>query len=137
MTGTARRTLGRNGASTTVHVPLTFRRRGGRKQVVTPNGAPAWTPCPLSIDSTLVKAIARAFRWQRILDGGAFASVAELAAAEKINSSYMARVLRLTLLAPEIVEGIINGQQEPVQTLDRLLQPFPIEWSAQNACFRA
>ena len=133
MTGSARQSRRDDAASITVRVPLAFRRRGGRKQVVTPDGAPAWAPRPAHVDSTLVKAVARAHRWQRMLESGRYSSVAELAEAERINSSYVARVLRLTLLAPDILESIMNGEQERAVTLDQLLRPFPIEWSAQRA----
>ena len=62
--------------------------------------------------STLVKALARAWRWQRMLDEGQFASVRELAEAERIGLSYISRVLRLTLLAPDIIERILDGQAD-------------------------
>ena len=132
MTGSARQSRRDDAASITVRVPLAFRRRGGRKQVVTPEGAPAWAP-PTQVDSTLVKALGRAYRWQRMLESGRYSSVAELAEAERINSSYVARVLRLTLLALDILESIMNGEQERAVTVDQLLRPFPIEWSAQRA----
>ena len=119
-----------DGTTLTVRVPLTSRRHGGRKQVVTPDGATWATPKP-QVDSTLVKAIARAQRWKRMLESGQFVSVNELAEAEKINQSYMCRVLRLTLLAPNIVEAILNGGQGPEVTLASLLEPFPGEWMAQ------
>jgi len=119
-------------ASVTVRVPLAFRRRGGRKQVVVPDGAPAWAPRRAQVDGTLVKALARAHRWQRLIDSGAYASVGELAAAERINPSYVARVLRLTLLAPEIVESILDGRHDPERiTLDRLMKPFSAMWREQ------
>lgn len=88
-------------------MPLAFRKRGGRKRVVAPNGTEACAPSSRAQVSTLVKALARAHRWQCMLESGNYASIAELAAAEKINSSYLARVLRLTLLAPELVESTI------------------------------
>ena len=84
-----------DGQTLTVRVPLTSRRRGGRKQVVTPEGA-TWAAPQAQIDSTLVKALARAHRWKRMLESGRYASVTELAEAEKINQSYLCRVLRLT-----------------------------------------
>jgi hypothetical protein len=98
-----------DGRSVTVQVPLTFRRRSGRKQVVGPEGwpGPALAPKPARVDGTLVKALARAHRWQGMLEGGEYGSIEELARAEKINPSYLARVLRLTLLAPDIVESIV------------------------------
>jgi hypothetical protein len=69
-----------------------------------------------------------------MLDSGTYASVAELAVAERINSSYRARVLRLTLLAPNIVEAVLNGRHDPDQiTLDRLLRPVPTLWMEQQA----
>jgi hypothetical protein len=115
----------------TVRVPMTFRRRGGRKQVVLPADAVWPVPRP-HIDGTMVKAIARAHRWKRLLETGRFASIADLAEAEKINPSYLSRVLRLTLLAPDITEAILDGRQPPALQLDALLKPFPVEWDAQR-----
>ena len=83
-------------------------------------------------DSTLVKALARAFRWKRMLESGEFATIAELAEREGIAPSYMTRVLRLTLLAPDIVEAILDGKQGPEVTLARLLEPFPLAWNDQR-----
>ena len=83
-------------------------------------------------DSTLVKALARAFRWKRMLESGEFATVAELAECEGIAPSYMTRVLRLTLLAPDIINVILDGKQGPEVTLARVLEPFPLEWNAQQ-----
>jgi hypothetical protein len=83
-------------------------------------------------DGTLAKALARAFRWRRLLEEGVHASCTELAAAENINPSYVSRVLRLTLLAPEIVEAILDGQQPASLELPRLLSPFPLEWLDQR-----
>jgi hypothetical protein len=86
---------------------------------------------PRRPDNTLVKALARAFRWKRMLETGEFATIAELAEREGIAPSYMTRVLRLTLLAPDIVEAILDGKQGPEMTLARLLEPFPLEWALQ------
>ncbi|WP_276199961.1 hypothetical protein [Chelatococcus sp. XZ-Ab1] len=119
------------GRTLTVRVPLTLRKRGGRKQVIAPDGATWGTPRP-RVDNTMVKAIARAHRWKRLLESGRFASVAELAEAEKINQSYLCRVLRLTLLAPDIVEAILDGRQPPGIQLDVLLNPHPVAWSMQR-----
>ena len=85
-------------------------------------------------DITLIKAVARAFRWRGMLESGAFATINELAAAEKINPSYVSRVLRLTLLAPEMVEAILDGRQPKGVTLPGLLEPFPLEWIKQIGC---
>jgi hypothetical protein len=68
-----------------------------------------------------------------MLESGEFASITELAAAEKINMSYMCRVLRLTLLSPQITESILNGQQDCRLTFDRLVKRLPLIWSEQSA----
>jgi hypothetical protein len=114
----------------TLHVPFRLQQRGGRKRVVTPDGRPM-TQQP-EIDSALVKALARAHRWKRLLENGDYANLTDLAQAESITRSYVSRILRLTLLAPEIVEAILDGRQGPEITLDRLLEPFPVEWERQR-----
>jgi len=110
----------------TVRVPLAARKsRGGRKLVLMPGGM---VPRGASAaDTTLVKALARAFRWRRMLQIGRFATLNELAAAEKINSSYVLRLLRLTLLSPDIVEAVLDGRQPDGMTLPGLMEPFPVE----------
>jgi len=80
----------------------------------------------------MVKALARAFRWRKLLETGAFATVEEIAAAEKINASYVGRVLRLTLLAPDIVEAILDWRQPTGMTLAVLMRPFAVEWRGQT-----
>ena len=115
----------------TLHVPFRVVKRGGRKEMQLPEGAAQ----PRKTDSTLVKALARAFRWKRMLESGEFATIAELAEREGIAPSYMTRVLRLTLLAPTIVEAILDGKQGPEVTLARVLGPFPVEWVAQRESF--
>ncbi|NWH07134.1 MAG: hypothetical protein HXY22_00525 [Alphaproteobacteria bacterium] len=119
----------------TVTVPMTFRKRGGRKLVIAPNGADAWALPRARVDNTMVKAIARAHRWKKQLDSGRYQTVQDLAEAERINPSYIARVLRLTLLAPDIVEAILDGRQPVWMQLDDLLVPFPVEWEAQKLTF--
>ena len=112
----------------TIHVPFRVVKRGGRKEMVLPEGASqARKP-----DNTLVKALARAFRWKRMLESGEFASISELAEREGIAFTYMARVLRLSLLAPDIVEVILDGRQGPEVTLARLLEALPAEWQLQR-----
>ena len=114
-----------------VRVPLAVRKpRGGRKLVMTPSGmAPRGAS---AADTTMVKAVARAFRWRRMLETGRHGTIDELAAAEKINSSYVSRLLRLTLLAPDLVEAILDGRQPPEMTLPMLMGPFPVEWDRQR-----
>lgn len=112
----------------TLHVPFRVVKRGGRKEMRMPEGATQ----PRRTDNTLVKALARAFRWKRILESGEFATIAELAEREGIAPSYMTRVLRLTLLAPDIVEAILDGKQGQEVALAQLLEPFPLEWEDQH-----
>ena len=116
----------------TIHVPFRVLKRGGRKEMQLPLGAPQ----SRKTDSTLVKALARAFRWKRMLELGDFATIAELAEREGIAPSYMTRVLRLTLLAPDIVEAILDGKQGPLVTLARVMEPFPVEWNDQLPSLR-
>jgi hypothetical protein len=113
----------------TLHVPFRIVKRGGRKEMRLPDGAAQ----PRKPDSALVKALARAFRWKRLLESGEFATIAELAERERIAPSYMTRVLRLTLLAPHIVEAILDGKQGPEVTLARLLEPFAVEWEGERS----
>ena len=109
---------------------LASARRGGRKLVITPGGR-NHRPRPL-VDSSLVKALARAHRWQRLLETGECASITELAAAEKIDRSYLCRVLRLTLLAPELVEAILDGRQPEKMTVSALMKWLPVGRGAEH-----
>ena len=115
----------------TVRVPFTIRKRGGRKLAISADGSTLAPPRP-RIDSTLIKALARAYRWNRLLESGRYGSAAELAAAEKINPSYVSRVLRLTLLAPDIVEAIVEGRQTNGTEAAVLLRPFTTDWDKQR-----
>lgn len=112
----------------TLHVPFRVVKRGGRKEMQLPDGAAQ----PRRTDNTLVKALARAFRWKRMLESGKFTTIYELAEREGIAPSYMTRVLRLTLLSPDIVEAILDGKQAPKITLVRVLEPFPTGWTEQQ-----
>lgn len=115
----------------TIHVPFRIVKRGGRKEMQLPDRVrPERTP-----DSTLVKALARAFRWKRMLESGEFATIAELAEREGIATSYMTRILRLTQLEPGIIEAVLDGRQGDAVTLARLMDPFPISWIEQKNIF--
>ncbi len=116
------------GQTLTVVIPLRMKQRGGRKAMVTPDVL----ALERRQDITLIKAVARAFRWRRMLETGHFATIKDLAAAETINSSYVSRVLRLTLLAPDIVEAILDGRQSEGMTLPGLMEPFPVSWEEQR-----
>jgi hypothetical protein len=129
--------LSPDGKTMVVSIPISLRRQGGRKKIVTPASAPACAPPLPRVDNTIVKALVRAHRWRAILESNTFASVRELAKAEKINESYLCRVLRLTLLSPNLTEAILNGLQPAGLDLPRLLKLLPIEWDKQEAIFAA
>jgi hypothetical protein len=119
-----------DGTTLVVRIPMRFQRRGGRKRIVAPDGSaivPSSKPQP---EGTLIKALARAWRWQRMLEEGRFASARELAEAERVGHSYVCRILRLTLLAPDVVEHILDGHRAP--QLAQLVQRFPVEWERQR-----
>lgn len=115
-----------------VHVPYRLVKRGGRKEMILPVCSPAQR---VRVDNTMIKALARAFRWKRMMDSGQFASTAELAERERIAATYMTRILRLTLLAPDIIDAIVDGRQGLAVTLAQLLEPLPLEWHLQQARF--
>jgi hypothetical protein len=126
-----------DGSTLVVRLPMRFQRRGGRKRIVASDGseiAPASKPQP---DGTLDKALARAWRWQRMLDKGISASVSEIGDAESISKSYVSRILRLALLAPDIVETILSGQTDQSLMLERLERPLPASWEEQRGLLRS
>src|SRR6478735_3269172 len=93
----------------TVHIPMAFRRRGGRKLIVAPDGSLMSVASPrFNVDNVLVKALARGFRWRKLLDDGTYSTIKEIAAKEQVDVSYIAEVLRLTLLAPDLVQIILD-----------------------------
>jgi hypothetical protein len=121
-----------DGRTITVRVSISIRKRGGRRLVLVPDGTNmSVAHVCRHVDNAMVKAIARAFRWREMLENGTHATIAEIAAAEKINASHVGRVLQLTLLAPDIVEVILDGRQPADITLATLLRPFPVGWWKQ------
>jgi hypothetical protein len=116
-----------------MRIPMRCQRRGGRKRIVAPDGSPIVPTSKPQPDGTLVKALARAYRWQRLLESGEYGILEELSAAEQISRSYICRVLRLTLLAPDIVGRVMDGC--PAPRLAELMQPFPVSWERQRAQF--
>ena len=118
-----------------VCVPIAFKRVGGRKVIVTPDGTPVLPDRSKVADTTLTKTLARAWRWQKLLDDGIYATLAEIADKERINRSYLSRTMRLSLLAPDIVEAILNGTQPSTLRLADLEAPFSVDWHHQRAAF--
>jgi hypothetical protein len=129
--------ISRDGRTMVVSIPISMRRTGGRKKVVTPANAAPWSPPPARVDNTIVKALARAHRWRGILESKLFATVRDLARAEKINEAYLCRVLRLTLLSPGIAEVILSDRLPDGVDLAKLLKPFSVDWVKQEEAFLA
>lgn len=120
-----------DGTTLVVQIPMLFQRRGGRKRIVAPDGSaivPTSKPQP---DGALVKALARAWRWQRLLDQGDY-SIRGIAEKEEINASYVSRILRLALLAPDIVEAILAGSIADDVVLEQFKTPIPAAWDEQR-----
>lgn len=111
----------------TLHVPFRVVKRGGRKEMQLPGDAPQH-----KTDTTLVKALARAFRWKRMLESGEFSTIADLAGHERIAAPFLTRTLRLALLAPDLVDAILDGRQPSDLSLETLRQPLPADWSEQR-----
>jgi hypothetical protein len=130
---TKQTTVAADGETITIHIPMIFARRGGRKLVMTPDGAP-WALRP-RVDNALIKALARAFRWQRMLDEGVCGTIEELAIRERIDRAYLSRMLRLTLLATDIVEKILDGRQPEGMRLEDLWNAVPAAWEEQRSRF--
>ena len=128
--------ISKDGRTAVVSITVSFLQRGGRKQILSPPGTTPWSPAP-RVDGALVKAVVRAHRWRHMLESGEYSSSAELAKAEKVNDSYLSRILRLTLLAPDIIEAILHlprteRGRDPIKL--RQLQPIAatIEWRRQR-----
>jgi hypothetical protein len=121
--------------SVTVVVPMAIRRRGGRKQIIGPDGVPVHAggdAAETRADPALVKALARAFRWRRMLEDGRYGSIRELATQEGVDRAYVGRLLNLTLLAPEVVEAVLDGRLPEGMTVLGLMEPAPAEWGRQH-----
>src|SRR4051812_45095281 len=121
----------------TVHLPIVFCRRGGRKLIVAPDGSlMSAASSRFNMDNVLVKALARGFRWRKLLDKGTYSTIKEIAGKEKIDASYVGDVLRLTLLAPDIVEMILDGRQPPTLGFEALRKFLPVLWEEQRRAIR-
>jgi hypothetical protein len=116
-------------------IPSRFQRRGGRKRIVAPDGSEIAPSTMLEPDGSLVKALVRAWRWQRMLDEGVYTSVSEIGDAENISKSYVSRILRLALLAADVVEGMVAGTADQALVLDRLERQLPTSWEEQRDLF--
>ena len=118
-----------------IRVPMTFKKHSGRKQVMMPKDpANSYTPGD-NYHEAIAIAISRAHRWKKLLDESRYDSIAEMAQAFKVNRYYMARILRLTLLAPDIIEAILSGDEPDGFSLNQLVGEIPNIWTEQRAKF--
>lgn len=115
-----------------INLPMTFKKRGGRKVIVLPDGTQGNPALKATIDNTMVKALARAFRWQALLENGTYGCIEDIARGEKIGASFVSRIIKLALLAPDIVDAILEGKQPANMTLGKLMKPLPVDWSRQQ-----
>jgi hypothetical protein len=121
-----------DGKTITVRIPMTYVRRGGRKVIIAPDGGDAWASAKPQPDETLIRALARAHRRKRMMEDGKHRSAPEIAEAEGITRSFVNRLLRLTLLAPDIVEAILDGRQPKAMQLDDLTRVMLTTWDEQK-----
>lgn len=115
-----------------IEIPMTFKKRGGRRIIVLPDGSHGHPMPAATIDNAMVKAIARAFRWQKLLENGTYSCIDDIAKGERICPSFVGKVFRLSLLAPDIVDAILDGCQPVHLTLKDLIKPLPAEWEEQR-----
>lgn len=123
-----------DGSTIIVRIPMTWKRLGGRKAIIAPDGA-AWASAKPRPDETLIRALARAHRWKWMLEECRYRSAGELAEAEGVTRSFVNRLLRLTLLAPGIVEAILDGRQPEATQLEDLTRVMPSTWAEQRRIF--
>jgi hypothetical protein len=122
--------MSEDGSTIIITIPMNLRRRGGRKRIMAAGGMKL--DFITQRDDTLAKLVAKAHRWLKDLQNGQVGSIKALAEREGLNDSYTAKVLRLTLLAPDIVETILDGNQPDKMTWKALSRPFPMDWSEQR-----
>ena len=124
------RTVYREGDRIVVSIPVRFRRRNGRQMIFAEGEDGASNS--KSEDNALALAIARAWKWQEELESGEYGSIEDLARAKKVDRSYAGRLLRLTSLAPEIVEALLAGQGPEGLSLRQLRRGIPLSWAEQR-----
>lgn len=117
-----------------VRIPVAFKRRGGRKLIITPEGvdAPMVSVQPATVDDTLFKTLVKAHRWRRRIETGKAKSVTDLAEQEKVSIAYVTKLWPLTCLAPDIVVAILDGRQPRGLSVNRMLQNVPESWDEQR-----
>lgn len=118
-----------------IHIPMKIKRRGGRKEIIVPESLQSVMPSRPVYQEALVVALARAHRWKEMLESGMYGSIIELASAIGVDRSYMSRLLKFTLLAPDIVEAILDGREPSSFAINRLIGAVPMGWEEQRIFF--
>lgn len=128
--------LSENEGDIQIHIPMKIKRRGGRKEIIVPQSLESVIPPRPVYQEALVVALARAHRWKEMLESGKYGSITELAFVLGIDRSYMSRLLKFTLLAPDIVEAILDGQEPSGFAINRLIGTVPMDWQKQRRKYR-
>jgi hypothetical protein len=119
-----------------IHIPMLIRRMRGRKIIIAPKALDGDVPdSPGTVQTAIVQALARAFSWAEVIESGEVKSISELATNLDVDNSYVARILKLTTLAPDIIEAILNGEEPAGLSLAKLTRTFPVDWEEQRAMF--
>ncbi len=126
-------TVSRDGDAIVVRIPVRFYRRNGRQMVLT-RGDHGQTSPDRETNGSLVSALAKAYRWQEQLESGEYTSFEDLAAGNGVDRTYVGRILRLTSLAPGIVERVLDGDEPEGISLRRLQKGVPAVWAEQTWC---
>lgn len=113
-----------------VRIPMKMKKRGGRKEITVPTGLDG--VIDTGHDNAFAIAIARAYCWLEMLESGKYSSIREMAEALGICATYMTRILRFTLLAPDIVEAILDGNEPDGFSQNKLVGAIPADWDAQR-----
>ena len=120
------------GETVVISIPMQLKRRSGRKEILAPEGLDGAWPTKSPTQEPLLTAVARSFHWQELLDSGRHASITELAEALGLDRSYVGRILRLTLLAPDIVDAIAGGKEPSGLSLEKLTKGVAMQWKEQR-----
>jgi len=124
-------TLSADGGCAVIRVPVRIRRRRGRREIIAPAGVGEAVVDQSSTNRGLTVMIARAHRWRELLEGGQYPTIRALAADLGVDNSYVARILRLTLLAPDLIEAVLAGAEPDGLSLEKLYR-LPMWWEGQR-----
>ena len=119
-----------------IHIPMHIRRIRGRKMIIAPQALDGDVPdSPSEVQAAVVRALGRAFSWSEAIESGEFHSISDLARNLDVDNSYVVRILKLTTLAPDIIEAILHGEEPSGLSLAQLIRTFPMDWERQRALF--